>query len=328
MKFITNVHPNEAIKILIARTVLGSNGARYRHINPLEQLHKLDNPLYFSLLSNEQCLGNITLCQRNKSLYLRYFTFHPGFQASINPLKKSKPHKSILKNQINEFFNSVMSGQHPSIYAYIEPENIRSLALATEFDFTKQADITMFHFSRRFPKTSNQFKILTYEEAIPFIRSQFCDQTYYFENPKSGVYAGWFIHNKLTIIARFHTGCWEIQSLKGRFGKVLLKIIPWIPVIKKLIAPAHHKFAAFDSFLSLNSSIDSKAVNDFLTAGLAHFQVHHMMHWVDENSTESQYIAHIRWGLLHKILGKASINLVVKGDSNPGPYFIDAMDML
>ena len=90
MNFVEQEQPTEAIKTLIKNTVLGSNGARYRHVNPLKQLTKLDNPLYFSLMAKEQCLGNITLCQRNQSLYLRYFTFHERYQASLYSIKRKK----------------------------------------------------------------------------------------------------------------------------------------------------------------------------------------------------------------------------------------------
>lgn len=328
MDFVQQDWPSEAVKTLIKNTVLGSNGARYRHINAIEQLKKLDNPLYFSLMAKESCLGNITLCQRKDSTYLRYFTFHPRFQASLSSASRKKSSASILKEQINEFLNSLTPEKKQAIYAYIEPDNLRSLNMASEFEFNPQANIAMFHFSRRFPRASVQFKILTFDEAIPYIRNQFSNQTYYVENPNSGVYAGWFVHDELRLVARFHKGCWEIQSMKGRFGKVLIKTIPWLPHINKLITPACHKFLAFDSFLSLNPSVNAKEVNAFLAAGLAHFKVHHMMHWVDESSPQSQYLERVRWGLLHRIIGKSEIHLVVKGQANSGPYFIDAMDLL
>jgi hypothetical protein len=116
--------------------------------------------------------------------------------------------------------------------------------------------------------------------------------------------------------------------MKGKLGEVIIKVIPWLPHINKLITPACHKFLAFDSFLSLTPSIDTKDINAFLAAGLAHFNVPHMMHWVDESSPHSQYLESVRWGLLHRVLGKSEIQLVVKGHANSGPYFIDAMDML
>jgi hypothetical protein len=328
MNFVEQEQPTEAIKTLIKNTVLGSNGARYRHVNPLKQLTKLDNPLYFSLMAKEQCLGNITLCQRNQSLYLRYFTFHERYQASLYSIKRKKSKNSILKEQINVYLNSLIPEKKQSIYAYIEPDNLRSLNMAKEFGFIPRANIAMFHFSRRLPNVSKNFKLLTYDEAILYIRSQFCNQTNYFENPNSGVYAGWFIDNELKLLARFNLGCWEIQSMKGKLGEVIIKVIPWLPHINKLITPACHKFLAFDSFLSLTPSIDTKDINAFLAAGLAHFNVQHMMHWVDESSPHSQYLESVRWGLLHRVLGKSEIQLVVKGHANSGPYFIDAMDML
>jgi len=328
MNFVEQEQPTEAIKTLISNTVLGSNGGRYRHINTLEHLSKLDHPIYFSLMAKEQCLGNITLCQREDSLYLRYFTFHPRFQASPASNKRKKRQESILKEQINVYLNSLIPEKKQSIYAYIEPDNIRSLNIAKEFGFSPTAKIAMYHFSRRFPGASRQFKILPFDEAIPYIRNQFRNHSYYFENPKSGIYAAWLINNEIALVTRFHEACWEIKSMKGAFGKLLIKVLPWLPIVNKLITPARHKFLAFDSFLSLNPSIDAKELNAFLSAGLAHFKVHHMMHWVDESSSHSQYIERIQWGLLHRILGKSEINLVVKGHAKSGPYFIDAMDML
>lgn len=328
MNFVQNEWPSEAVKTLIKNTVLGSNGARYRHINAAQQLKNLDSPIYFSLMAKESCLGNITLCQRRESLYLRYFTFHHRFQASLNSNKREKSQLSPLKEYVRNFLNSLTQEKNQAIYAYIEPDNLRSLHMAKEFGFSPKTYIAMFHFSRRFPKNSRQFKLLTFDEAIPFIRSQYGEQTYYFENPNSGIYAGWFVHDQLSLVARFHVGCWEIQSFKGKFGNALIKALPWLPYVNKLINPEYHKFSAFDSFLSLTQSIETREVNAFLSAGLAHFKVRHMMHWVDESSPQSHYVKFVRWGLLQRILGKKQIYLVVKGPATAGHYFIDAMDML
>jgi hypothetical protein len=328
MNFVEQEQPTEAIKILISNTVLGSNGARYRHVNALEKLTKLDNPLYFSLMAKELCLGNIALCQREDSLYLRYFTFHPRFQATLNASKRIKDRESILKEEINVYLNSLISQTKQSIYAYIEPDNIRSLNMAKAFGFSPTAKIAMYHFSRRFPRASRQFKILTFDEAIPFIRKQFSNHSYYVENPKSGIYAGWLINNEIAFVTRLHEGCWEIKSMKGAFGKLLINLIPWVPILNKIITPNCHKFLAFDSFLVLNPSIDTNELNAFLSAGLAHFNVRHMMHWVDESAASSNYLHGVRWGILDKIIGKSEISLMVKGHAKSGPYFIDAMDML
>jgi hypothetical protein len=200
--------------------------------------------------------------------------------------------------------------------------------MAKEFGFNPIAKITMYHFSRRFPKASGQFKLLTYDEAIPYIRNQFSTHSYYVENPQSGLYAAWITNNEMALITRLHEGCWEIKSMKGAFGKLLINLIPWVPILNKIITPNCHKFLAFDSFLVLNPSIDTNELNAFLSAGLAHFNVRHMMHWVDESAASSNYLHGVRWGILDKIIGKSEISLMVKGHAKSGPYFIDAMDML
>ena len=70
-------------------------------------------------MAKESCIGNITLCQRKDSLYLRYFTFHDRFQASLNPHKREKIRRSPLKEHVSEFLNSLTPEKKQGIYAYV-----------------------------------------------------------------------------------------------------------------------------------------------------------------------------------------------------------------
>lgn len=320
--------PSDAVIALIQHTILGSNGARYKHLRVIEQLQKLDNPLYFSLIKGSKCLGNITLCKRPEAFYLRYFAFDIAYQANRFKSKSSKPKSSALRKEISLFFDSKLNEFKRSIYAYIEPENTRSMNMAMQFGFHRVCKIQIHHFSRLTPISSVQFCWISHEEAYEYVRNTYGNYTYYFEHLNSGKFAGWRVEGKLVFIARFHQGCWEIQSLKGAFGKVLTKIIPLIPMINSIINPNRHSFIAFDSLVIINGSVNKKELNYFLSAALAAFEVKHMMHWSDSNDPNGSNLQEIKWGLLHRFLGKGAVNLMVKGDVKPGPFYVDAMDML
>ena len=320
--------PSDAVIDLIQNTILGSNGARYKHLGVLEQLQKLDEPSYFSLIKGDKCLGNITLCKRPEAFYLRYFAFDAAYQANRFKSISSKPKSSLLRKEIALFFNTKLEAFKRPIYAYIEPENSRSINMALQFDFNAVCQIHMHHFSRFKPRSNVQFCWISHEEAYEHVHKTYGNYTYYFEHLNSGKFAGWRVDGTLIFIARFHEGCWEIQSLTGMFGKALTKIIPWIPLINKIINPKKHSFIAFDSLVVINKSVQKKELNYFFSAALAAFEVKHMMHWSDPNDPNQSNLQEIKWGLLHRFLGKGFINLMVKGEIKPGPYYVDAMDML
>jgi len=329
MVFKESSTPSSAVINLINTSVLGSNGTRYRHINAIEQLDRIDNPLYFSLIRNNNCLANITLCKRKDGFYLRYFVFHSSFQANRfqkNTFAKNK--STPFRQEISKFFERKIKDHNQTIYAYIEPDNTRSLNMAMQFGFNPVCQIQMHHFSRLTPIGSEQLCWISHEEAYEYVRKTYGNYTYYFEHFNSGKFAGWRVEGQLVFIARFHQGCWEIQSLKGAFGKVLTKIIPWIPMINSIINPKKHSFIAFDSLVLINRSVNKKELNYFFSAALAAFNVKHMMHWSDPGDPNQSNLQKIKWGLLHRFLGKSSVNLMVKGEVKSGPFYVDAMDML
>jgi len=86
----------------LERTILGTNGARYQHLNTAQRIKELDNPLHISLIRNEKIIANITFCRRGKNWYIRYFAFDMVFQSTS---KKGKTNRnSLLRAELTQFF--------------------------------------------------------------------------------------------------------------------------------------------------------------------------------------------------------------------------------
>jgi len=326
MRFKEAHDANDLVKRLINNTVLGSNGARYRHLHVAEHLKLLDNPLFFSLESTARCFGAICLCHRGKAQYLRYFTFDSAFQSALSLPKTNKPKNATLKKAVENFFNR--TAELP-IYAYIEPENMRSLHMAKQFSFEKWRQITLFHFSRIKPKANDQLLRISYDHAIPFVREAYKQHAFYYENEKAGTFYGWKTSNGLSIIVRVHKTAWEIKSLKGKYGAWLAKLIPFIPLVRNLIVPKQHTFIALDSLVCISrASVSRNEVEAFFSALLSEFKVKHMMFWCDESSPVIQSFTLPRWGILQALIGKTKIHVVVRGTQPEGPLFINAFDLM
>lgn len=318
-----NTVPNQAQIDLIVSTELGSNGARYQHLDVLEQLNHIDNPLFISLSSRERCFANITLCQRPQGLYLRYFCFQAAFQSRSGT--KAVPKDSQLRTKIKEHLQELITRKGQPIYGFIEDANIRSQKMAEFFGFKEVGALLTYHFFRLNPKKSVQFIPLNRGEAQSYIKDYYGKRPMYFQNEASGSFYAWTCGGKIKYIARFHTATWKVLSLQGNFARKFLKALPYIPLLNRVIQPDKHRFIAMDSFVSL-MGVESD-IHDFISSALAHFNSKHLMYWEDVNTTNGISRV-VRWGWLNRLLGKNRIKIMVKGQAPKLPIYIDAMDLI
>lgn len=321
---------NPALIELLKKTTLGTNGAKYKHLDIEKRVHLLDNPLHYSLKRKEKIIGNITFCNREKAIYLRYLAFDKRFQGT--GIKKSNTSKNILKNKIKCLFEQLESEQKKCFYAYIDPKNTRSKWLSEQFGFVSQGKLVTQTFSRLYPKLSNNLSIIhDFNEISTIVRNQYRNHHFYFEKQCSlpEFLAIKNENNEILALAKFTKVNWEISRLPGKFGGILTKIICYIPFINKLINPKLHSFIVPEIVcLPSNKSIH---LQQLFTSALAHHGVNSLIWWIDIN--DQIYLENfkkIKWGLMDKILGKSSVEIVVRGknDKINYPFFVCAFDMI
>ena len=149
MQFEQTDHISPDLIGLFENTVLGTNGAKYKHLDVAQSVSHTDYPLSFSLRRREQLIANITFCKRPFGLYLRYFAFDKRFQskgkARMNP-------KSQIKKEIENVFKDITArypGSQAYCYAYIDAKNIRSKWIGcslVKFDFVSRYKRRTFNF--------------------------------------------------------------------------------------------------------------------------------------------------------------------------------------
>jgi hypothetical protein len=59
-----------ALLELLNNTILGTNGAKYRHLDTTSRILEADNPLFLSLERRDKVIGNVTFCQRDNFCYI------------------------------------------------------------------------------------------------------------------------------------------------------------------------------------------------------------------------------------------------------------------
>ena len=331
MKFEQTDHISPDLIRLFENTVLGTNGAKYKHLDVAQSVAHTDHPLSFSLRRREQLIANITFCKRPFGLYLRYFAFDKRFQskgkARMNP-------KSQIKQEIETVFQQITS-QYPGAdnycYAYIDAKNVRSKWMSETFGFQTKAYLATQSFSRIWPKANPTLKEERMSpELFETIEKNYSHYTAYFAHffEKGTVYSIFDLNGKRLAFAQFHKVRWEIQRLPGKLGGLQVKILPYIPFINKLIQPKEHTFLVPE--VVCNPSGNIADVQRLFEAVLAKEQLHSLLWWNDTRDGLYQKAQEtFFWGPLHQMIGVAMVDVVVRGDFEPkDPIFIAAFDMV
>lgn len=331
-----------ALLDLLTQTTLGTNGARYRHMDTRTRIHEADNPTYISLERDGKVQGNITLCNRGKRMYVRYFAFANQKQASRNVNKYAK-RNSRLKLEMASFFDDILDGKMDfpevpeALYAYIDPANERSKWMAEQFGFRTEAQLISQSFSRTKPKSHERVSIIDNQELIDACLEKIKEKhAYYIEqHAKRGPFYAKFDENgEVVAFAKITKANWVIERLPGMLGGLFTKLIKFTPGIRRIVKPDNHQFLVPESVWVKDNN--PKDLSDLLEGILAAEQVNMMIWFVDRRENlwrESRHM--IDWGLFHKMTPQPIVDVVVLR-KNPlkmdelrnKPIFVAGWDMV
>ena len=332
MKFEFSEEITPELVSLLEETTLGTNGAMYRHLDVSQRIYQTDAPLSFSLKRNDKLLANITFCKRSFGLYLRYFAFDKRFQSRGKA--RENRHKSSLKQEIENVFQAVEKSHAGSLnmcYAYIDSRNVRSKWMSEQFGFQTKAKLATQTFSRVYPKPLLALSKETIQaEHLQWIRAKYQQHTAYFEEYLQGgqLHCWRSSDGKLLALGKFTEVHWEISRLPGKWGGLLVKILPYLPWIRKLVQVKKHQFLVPEAVCLSEETPECLA--SFLSGVLAMEQRNTMLWWMDERDGFYQKIkTGMKWGILHQILGVSPVDVVIRGSFFPeNPMYIAAFDMI
>ena len=317
--FVIREEPTPEVVELLESVTLGTNGARYRHLDTPSRIAQLYQPLFLTLERNEKVIGNITFCRRPCGAYVRYFAFAEDYQNKTKNQKESKK-EGYLKSQIKQFFKNALEGKQKDLktdlfYAFIDPRNERSLWMSQSFGFKPVAKIATQSFSRIKPKQEKSVMKLTdkHKDLVKEkVKGQYKDYSLYFDHHtfNESPFYGFFEDNELVALTKVHRAKWVIERLPSRSGGFLRAVIPYVPGLRKLITPDEHSFAVIDSLWYRSG--DPKLLTSFFEGILYEEKVNSFIWWVDQKDpVYKQVKKSVNWGLMHKLNGVSEIDLVM-----------------
>ena len=342
--FYLKVKPTEEIIRLLESVTLGSNGARYRHLDTREKISQLYRPLFLTLEWKGKVLGNVTFCRRECGWYVRYFAFNENLQTS-NSTKKSSTN-GVLKRELNKFFKNALESKlqdSPDLfYAYIDPQNSRSLWMSEQFGFKTVAKIASQTFSRVKPNLNKNVRALTKEESLTHrerIKESYANHNLFFtkhtfnDSPFYGYFSD---EGNLLACVKSERANWRLERLPGVAGGLVTRSIPYIPGVRKIINPKYYSFSTVEALWvdpSISENEEGEIVTDLLEGLLFHEQTNSLIWWVDQKDPLYKKLANqINWGLMHKLNGVNEVDLVVLGDNskfdNQAVFYTTAFDFI
>jgi len=266
--------PGEDIRKHISNTILGTPGGMlYRLKDSIKKLDELKNPFFLTLRKGHRLLGTVGLVHRMvknanitySSYYVRYFSIFAPMRSKSRSKKKESPKRNLLLKQSNlkekivGFFNNMHDLNDKSMdkeiktisYAFIEKENYRSMDFSSMIRYETVRELNAIFFSRFFPKEKkNVGRILPEEreKLIESLKEMYSEYTMFFTDNLFYNDQYFVLRQGDEIVAGVQANPveFEIFEMPGFTGKVLMNILPKLPLLSRLFQPGKFRFAAFE----------------------------------------------------------------------------------
>ncbi len=321
----------------LQNTILGTpGGLLYQHTHIKKKLENIGKVYFMLLKKSGHLLGSVGLVDRQteaggekyKSWYVRYFSIRAPLRSRKFKPEKEKRDASrsvgLLKSVALPYFenpglldDSPADNHDPSfLYAYIENANYRSLNFSAEMGLTKCRNFTTLLFSRFRLRGRNEVTRAEphqYPEIVQKISSFYSGHTMFYPRHifMDGNYFVYMENGRMTAGLQVHRDAWKIISRSGFAGKLLLKVFPGIPGVKKVFDPAHFRFLAIEGIWYEKGG--EKYLEPLLEAVCHNFKTHVAIMWFDTFCPVLKAIEeYVDPGLLGKMIKRTDAEIRVR----------------
>ena len=348
------------IEETVRNTILGNpTGLQYRHLDSIRKIHEI-YPIDFFTLRREGVLNfvlalveRVTHCKASSyfTYNVRYVSFNQKLAKKITEDRKFQAQKrignSFIKEgllKIAESFDFVLKEgcNHPDkklYYAFVEDSNIRSMEF-TQFFFEKIREIAVNSYCRLLPRKNKNVSKLKDEEKFVMeglLNESYRNYTFYFIE-KDLFDDDYYVlreNGQIIIGAKVQKVNWKLVNVPGFMGKMLLKIIPYIPYLSRILKKDKLQFLTIDNLYCKTGKED--LLQTFFKAVIAEYKLCVSFFYLDTKDPLFLEIQKIkRKGLLNKFYGGARaavlarfVNFTVEEKQifYNQPIFVSAYDM-
>lgn len=229
----------------------GSDGAVYDHKNTPEHFKYITNPYLVTITENGNIMGTAVFCNPQVLVAGKPFNYYYTRYFASSPLIRGR---GVVKKLAVEVMSSIRQGEiSKTIFVgFIERGNKSSYKVSEAAGYHTIAKIKTIGFSRFFPKKSKKIQQVTTKqerkEVIALLKEQYKQHglvhfDYLF------MHDNYFVikeNNEIVAGCQFHKAHWVVNKMPGLMGKIILNVVPVIPLLNQLFNPKKFEFLAFE----------------------------------------------------------------------------------
>ncbi len=332
--------PNEALEFL-DRIAWGNDGAVYEHKNTEEHIRLLHRPTLMAIHELDKIQGTAVFCNtaitagtaQFNCYYIRYF-------ASSKEIRG----KGVMKKYGIKVMEAVRDDEKEKtvFFACIEKGNKASYRTVESAGYENIGVIKTNGFSRYFPKANKNIEQINTDEGRKEVLSLLKKQ---YEEHAMVQFNSIFLHDDYFIIrdngeivagCQFHRVHWVINKMPGMMGKVVMNVVPLIPVLNKLFNPKQFEFLAFEGIYA-KPGFENKLA-DLFEGLLAKEKLKSAMYWMGESCPlRKRILAKCKTGLIHSFIKESDVFIMAAfhdlnekeiTDFKSRPLFVSGFDYI
>lgn len=242
--------PKEALHFLDS-IAWGNEGAIYEHKNTEEHIKLIKKPMLLGIFEGDIIRATAVFCvtmvttngKQYNCNYIRYFASSKEIRGKGVMKKFSIKVMELIKE----------SEKEQTIYfACIEKANKSSYKVVKSAGYDSIGTVKTLGFSRFFPKINKEIKQISSkeekEEVLTHLKNTY-DNHVLVQFDSIFLNDSYFIirkHGEIVAGCQYHRAHWVINNMKGFTGKIIMSLVPNIPILNKLFNPKRFEFLAFE----------------------------------------------------------------------------------
>ena len=307
-----HVFSPEIIKFL-DETTWGTSETLYEHQNTEQRLSSLKDPV-LAVLRNRESLMAMVIIERRavkvgtrmiKGYFFRSLASKVRFRERRLLGKYARKLMSLIVEDVKE---------EAVFYASVEGKNYRSYNFLSKMGYIEQSKIATLGYSRWWPKkdhrmrrvSSDDFQILDQKLKKYYRGHTLVHFDYIMQN---GNYFVIEEHGEMIAGCQVHVAKWVVKNIPNRFGGFLLKLVPYIPIVRSVFNPKDFQFLTFEG-LYVKPGREAELVKLFESL-LHKFRLKASLVWLDTTDPLYPVLKDIgKHGVMKNFVDNASVRIM------------------
>ena len=285
----------------------GAEGAVYQNLLVEEHIPHIEEPSLLAIETDEQIKATAVFSHVKVHSGLHLYDCHYIRYFATDPAVRGQGLTKQYGHQIMSLVKEQFAGQ-AVYFALVERGNKASFKSVQRAGYEHTATIKTIGFSRIFPKRSSRIHLCQSSKE----RSYVLQKLHSFYRQHSLVqFNPIFLHNQYFVLkdqegkiiagCQYHRCHWRVNKMPGTTGKLLVKTLPYLPLLRRLFNPRSFRFLAFEAIFVEKGA--ETALEELFEGILQLEKLNTAMYWLDARDPLYQaWTTGFSLGLIHPFI--------------------------